>query len=65
MRPYPSQCMRDMCKEEDYVFLNNKESGELDKTTKTSMLHDSEWQQKQEERVNKILLYNQCILKTF
>lgn len=48
----PSQCMRDMCKEEDYAFLNNKGSRELDKTSKESMVHESEWQQKQDERVN-------------
>lgn len=49
------QCMRDMCKEEDYAFLNKKERGELDKTLKESMLHESEWQQEQEERVNTLL----------
>lgn len=47
--------MRDMCKEEDYAFLNNQERGELDKTPKESMFHESELQQKQEERVNALL----------
>ncbi|XP_034169199.1 U2 small nuclear ribonucleoprotein auxiliary factor 35 kDa subunit-related protein 1-like isoform X2 [Pangasianodon hypophthalmus] len=45
-----SKSMRDMCKEEDYAFLNNQESGELDKTSKESTFQESEWQQKQEER---------------
>ncbi|TSK13219.1 hypothetical protein Baya_0093 [Bagarius yarrelli] len=37
-----------MCKEEDYVFLNNRESG--DETPKESTLCESDWQQIQEER---------------
>ncbi|XP_060759138.1 uncharacterized protein LOC132869762 isoform X3 [Neoarius graeffei] len=45
-----SKCMRDMCKEEDYAFLNNQEIMELDKTPKESTFCESEWQQKQEEK---------------
>lgn len=44
--------MRDMCKEEDYAFLNNQKSREIDKTPKESTFREREWQQKQEERVN-------------
>ncbi|KAB5542248.1 hypothetical protein PHYPO_G00089330 [Pangasianodon hypophthalmus] len=50
-----SKSMRDMCKEEDYAFLNNQESGELDKTSKESTFQESEWQQKQEERLRRRL----------
>ncbi|KAM9467494.1 uncharacterized protein Hap1MRO34_014251 [Clarias gariepinus] len=45
-----SKSMRDMCKEEDYAFLNSQKSEEVDKTPKESTCHVSEWQQKQEER---------------
>ncbi|XP_053544358.1 U2 small nuclear ribonucleoprotein auxiliary factor 35 kDa subunit-related protein 1-like isoform X2 [Ictalurus punctatus] len=45
-----SKCMRDMCKEEDYAFLNNQKSREIDKTPKESTFREREWQQKQEER---------------
>ncbi|XP_066523785.1 U2 small nuclear ribonucleoprotein auxiliary factor 35 kDa subunit-related protein 1-like [Hoplias malabaricus] len=43
-----SKCMREMCKEEDYIFLNsqrkkNKKPGDI-------TLQDSQWQQRLEER---------------
>ncbi|KAL6459973.1 hypothetical protein MHYP_G00317320 [Metynnis hypsauchen] len=41
-----SKCMRDMCKEEDYMFLKTKTV----KTAGYSTLQDSEWQQQREER---------------
>lgn len=45
--------MRDMCKEEDYAFLNKQELDKTpEKTSNESMFHESEWQQNQEERVN-------------
>lgn len=45
--------MRDMCREEDYAFLNNQELDNTpDKTPKESMFCESEKQQKQEEMVN-------------
>ncbi|KAL7827945.1 hypothetical protein AOLI_G00310970 [Acnodon oligacanthus] len=43
-----SKCMRDMCKEEDYVFLNGQTK--TVKTTGYSALQDSDWQQQREER---------------
>ncbi|XP_058273501.1 U2 small nuclear ribonucleoprotein auxiliary factor 35 kDa subunit-related protein 1-like isoform X2 [Hemibagrus wyckioides] len=43
--------MRDMCKEEDYAFLNKQELDKNpEKTSNESMFHESEWQQNQEER---------------
>ncbi|XP_036431447.1 U2 small nuclear ribonucleoprotein auxiliary factor 35 kDa subunit-related protein 1-like isoform X2 [Colossoma macropomum] len=45
--------MRDMCKEEDYVFLNGQTKP--DKTTGYSMFQDSEWQQQREERLRRRL----------
>ncbi|XP_017349420.1 U2 small nuclear ribonucleoprotein auxiliary factor 35 kDa subunit-related protein 1-like isoform X1 [Ictalurus punctatus] len=50
-----SKCMRDMCKEEDYAFLNNQKSREIDKTPKESTFREREWQQKQEERLRRRL----------
>lgn len=44
-----TQCMRDLCKEEDYTFLNSL--GKQDKSPE-STYQDSECQEKQEDRVN-------------
>ncbi|KAI4904621.1 hypothetical protein NFI96_014602 [Prochilodus magdalenae] len=48
-----SKCMRDMCKEEDYVFLNSQKKPA--KTSGHSTLQDSEWQQQREERLRRRL----------
>ncbi|XP_072530095.1 uncharacterized protein [Salminus brasiliensis] len=48
-----SKCMRDMCKEEDYMFLQGRR--ELEKTPEDSTFQDSEWQQKQGERLRRRL----------
>ncbi|KAG7320333.1 hypothetical protein KOW79_016186 [Hemibagrus wyckioides] len=51
-----SKCMRDMCKEEDYAFLNKQELDKNpEKTSNESMFHESEWQQNQEERIRRRL----------
>ncbi|GAA6105854.1 U2 small nuclear ribonucleoprotein auxiliary factor 35 kDa subunit-related protein 1-like [Tachysurus ichikawai] len=51
-----SKCMRDMCREEDYAFLNNQELDNTpDKTPKESMFCESEKQQKQEEMISQRL----------
>uniref|UniRef100_A0A3B4DFW7 Uncharacterized protein n=1 Tax=Pygocentrus nattereri TaxID=42514 RepID=A0A3B4DFW7_PYGNA len=45
-----SKCMRDMCKEEDYMFLNGQT-----KQAGYSTLQDSEWQQQREKRLHRKL----------
>lgn len=45
-----AQCMRDLCKEEDYTFLNGL--GKQDESLEEITCLDSECQEKQEERVN-------------
>lgn len=45
-----TQCMRDLCKEEDYTFLNSL--GRQDESMEESTCLESECQEKQEERVN-------------
>uniref|UniRef100_A0A3B1IFL5 Uncharacterized protein n=1 Tax=Astyanax mexicanus TaxID=7994 RepID=A0A3B1IFL5_ASTMX len=43
-----SKCMREMCREEDYMFLQDpRDQG---KTPEGTTLQDTEWQQKREER---------------
>lgn len=44
-----TQCMRELCKEEDYTFLNSLEK--QDKSPESTCL-ENECQEKQEERVN-------------
>ncbi|XP_016303247.1 myelin transcription factor 1 [Sinocyclocheilus anshuiensis] len=43
------QCMRDLCKEEDYTFLNSL--GKQDESLEESTCLESECQEKQEERI--------------
>lgn len=45
-----TQCMRDLCKEEDYTFLNSL--GKQEESLEESTCLESECQEKQEERVN-------------
>ncbi|XP_026096623.1 putative golgin subfamily A member 6-like protein 3 isoform X1 [Carassius auratus] len=44
-----SKCMRDLCKEEDYTFLNCL--GKQDERLEDSTCLESEYQEKQEERI--------------
>ncbi|XP_051544318.1 U2 small nuclear ribonucleoprotein auxiliary factor 35 kDa subunit-related protein 1-like [Myxocyprinus asiaticus] len=46
-----SKCMRDICKEEDYAFLNSL--GKQDKSPEDNTFQESEWQDKKEERVHR------------
>lgn len=50
-----TQSMRDLCKEEDYTFLNSL--GKQDKRPESRCL-ESESQEKQEEKVNVNLLHS-------
>ncbi|KAG9280365.1 U2 small nuclear ribonucleoprotein auxiliary factor 35 kDa subunit-related protein 1-like [Astyanax mexicanus] len=46
-----SKCMREMCREEDYMFLQDpRDQG---KTPEGTTLQDTEWQQKREERIRR------------
>ncbi|XP_050964304.1 LOW QUALITY PROTEIN: U2 small nuclear ribonucleoprotein auxiliary factor 35 kDa subunit-related protein 1-like [Labeo rohita] len=46
-----SKCMRDLCKEEDYTFLNSLEKP--DESPEESTCVESECQEKQEERIRR------------
>ncbi|XP_073694259.1 uncharacterized protein [Garra rufa] len=46
-----SKCMRDLCKEEDYTFLNSVEKQDVSPEESTCV--ESECQEKQEERIHR------------